>query len=171
MNTNHRVGVITTIATVALAAATAAAAQTGAQQALAKALAPVSFSLESGMSAAEAQGTPISAKFEMEDNKLQLSVYTMKGAAFSEVVVDHATGKVVKTEPITAGEDLAAAKAQSAAMSKAKGSLRSAVEAAVKSHAGFRAVSAVPAMKAGQRVATIRLVKGTTFTTVSEKLD
>jgi hypothetical protein len=31
----------------------------------------------------------------------------MKGNAFSEVVVDQKTGKIVKTEPITEGEDLA----------------------------------------------------------------
>src|SRR2546425_2232163 len=91
MNTNHRLRVIATITGVLLTAAMAVAAQRGAQQALAKALAPVSFSLESGMSAAEAQGTPLSAKFEMEDNKLQLSVYTMKGSAFSEVVVEKRT--------------------------------------------------------------------------------
>jgi hypothetical protein len=53
---------------------------------------------------AEAQGTAISAKFELDDQKqLQLSVYTMKGNAFSEVVVDQKTGKIVKTEPITEG--------------------------------------------------------------------
>jgi hypothetical protein len=56
----------------------------------------------------KAQGTAISAKFELDDQKqLQLSVYTMKGNAFSEVVVDHKTGKIAKTEPITEGEDLA----------------------------------------------------------------
>ena len=37
----------------------------------------------------------------------------MKGGKFSEVIVDHDTGKVAKTEAITGGEDLAAAKEQS----------------------------------------------------------
>lgn len=47
----------------------------------------------------------------------------MKGNGFSEVIVDHKTGKVAKAEPITGGEDLTAAKAQSEAMAKAKRSL------------------------------------------------
>src|SRR5262249_25971311 len=45
-------------------------------------------SLEDGLAASEASGTPISAKFEMEDGKLQLSVYVAKGPAFTEVIVD-----------------------------------------------------------------------------------
>jgi len=40
-------------------------------------------------SASAHEGKPISAKFEIEDGKLQLSVYTAKGDTFSEVVVDH----------------------------------------------------------------------------------
>ena len=82
-------------------------------------------SLEKGLSASETQGKPISGKFEVEDGKLQLSVYTMKGDKFSEVIVDHKTGKVAKTEAITGGDDLTAAKAQSEAMAKTKLSLRS----------------------------------------------
>src|SRR5882762_9965398 len=91
---------------------------------LAKALKGVKTSLEKGLSASESQGKPISGKFEIEDGKLQLSVYTMKGDKFSEVIVDHATGKVAKTEAITGGGDLTAAKAQSEAMAKAKRSSR-----------------------------------------------
>ncbi|HEU0049206.1 MAG TPA: hypothetical protein VFQ43_16570, partial [Nitrososphaera sp.] len=60
---------------------------------LAKALKGVKTSLEKGLSASESQGKPISGKFEVEDGKLQLSVYTMKGEKFSEVIVDHKTGK------------------------------------------------------------------------------
>src|SRR5215467_13675353 len=69
-------------------------------------------SLEKGIAASKSAGTPISAKYEVEDGKLQLSVYTAKGDSFSEVIVDHKTGKVAKTEPITGGDDLTAAKAQ-----------------------------------------------------------
>jgi hypothetical protein len=138
---------------------------------LAKALKGVKFSLEKGLSASETQGKPISGKFEVEDGKLQFSVYTMKGDKFSEVIVDHKTGKTAKTEPITGGEDLSAAKAQSGAMAKAKLSLRSATEKAVKANKGFRAVSAMPSMKDGHPVAEITLVKGEEFKTVSEKLD
>src|SRR5438132_11776281 len=69
-------------------------------------------SLERGMAASKSKGTPISAKYEIEDGKLQLSVYTAKGDTFSEVIVDHKTGKVAKAERNTGGEDLAARKPQ-----------------------------------------------------------
>ena len=138
---------------------------------LAKALKGVKTSLEKGLAASESQGKPISGKFEVEEGKLQLSVYTMKGDKFSEVIVDHKTGKVAKTEAITGGGDLTAAKAQSGVMAKAKLSLRAATENAVKASKGFRAVSAMPSLKDGHPVAEITLVKGEEFKTVSEKLD
>ena len=138
---------------------------------LAKALKGVKTSLEKGLAASETQGKPISGKFEVEDGKLQLSVYTMKGDKFSEVIVDHKTGKVAKTEAITGGDDLTAAKAQSEAMAKTKLSLRGATEKAVKENKEFRAVSAMPSLKDGHPVAEITLVKGEEFKTVSEKLD
>jgi hypothetical protein len=50
--------------------------------------------LDDGLRASEAQGTPISGKFEIKDRKLQLSLYTMKDDKFFEVIVDHKTGKV-----------------------------------------------------------------------------
>ena len=138
---------------------------------LAKALKGVKTSLEKGLAASESQGKPISGKFEMEDGKLQLSVYTMKGDKFSEVIVDHKTGKVAKTEAITGGGDLTAAKAQSAAMAKAKLSLRAATENAVKANKGFVAVSVTPSLKDGHPVAEVTVLKGEEFKTVSEKLD
>ena len=138
---------------------------------LAKALKGVNTALEKGLAASESQGKPISGKFEVEDGKLQLSVYTMKADKFSEVIIDHKTGKVAKTEAITDGKDLTAAKAQSEALAKAKSSLRAATEKAVKANKGFRAVSAMPSLKDGHPVAEITLVKGEEFKTVSEKLD
>src|SRR2546427_823135 len=78
---------------------------------LAKALSAAKVSLQTGVSASATAGTPISAKYEVENGKLQLSVYTKEGSGFSEVVVDHTTGKVAKTDAITAqlaGLDLAA---------------------------------------------------------------
>src|SRR5436309_1924691 len=99
--------------------------------ALASALAPVKVTLEAALAASSAQGRPISAKFELEDGKLELSVYTEKGGKFSEVVVDTTKGTVSKSEPITEGDDLADAKAQSAVMAKAKRSLKEAVGKAV----------------------------------------
>src|SRR5690242_16127036 len=88
--------------------------------ALAKALPQATVSLDQGLKASGREGTPISAKYEIENGALQLSVYTMKGAKFSEVIVDHKSGAIAKAEPITEGDDLKAAQAQSAAMTKAK---------------------------------------------------
>ncbi len=138
---------------------------------LAKALKSGKVSLQKGLTASAKEGTPISAKYEVEHGKLQLSVYTMKGDKFSEVVVDHKTGKIAKAEPITGGDDLTAAKAQSEAMAKAKRSLDAAASEAVKGNKGFRAVSVVPALKDGHPVADVTLVKGTEWKTVAEKLD
>jgi len=138
---------------------------------LAKALKDAKITLQRGLTASAKAGKPISAKYEVEHGKLQLSVYTMKGDTFSEVVVDYKTGKVAKAEPITGGEDLTAAKGQSEAMAKAKRSLDAAASEAVKENKGYRAVSVMPALKDGHPVADVTLVKGTEWKTVSEKLD
>lgn len=128
-------------------------------------------SLEKGIVASKTKGKPISAKYEMEDGKLQLSVYTAKGDSFSEVIVDHKTGKVAKAEPITSGDDLTAAKSQNETMSKAKTSLDAAVAKAVRSNKGFKAVSALPSLKDGHPSADVTLMKGTESKLVTEKLD
>src|SRR5262249_38258578 len=141
------------------------------KSALAMDVGAAKVSLEKGLSAGEAQGKPISAKFEIEEGKFQLSVYTAKAGNFYEVIVDHLTGKVAKTEPITSGDDLTAAKAQNEAMAKAKSSLRSAVGQALKANKGYHAVSATPSAEGGQSTAEITLVKGSEWKTVKEKLD
>ena len=138
---------------------------------LEKALRDAKVPLERGLGASAKEGKPISAKYEVEDGKLQLSVYTMKGANFSEVIVDHKTGKIAKTEPITQGDDLTHAKEQSAAMAKAKRSLGAAASEAVKENKGYRVVSVFPTVKDGHPVADVTLVKGNEWKTVSEKLD
>ena len=138
---------------------------------LAKAMTQAKVSLQRGLTASAKEGKPISAKFEMEEGKLQLSVYTMKGDKFSEVIVDHKTGKVAKAEPITQGDDLTAAKAQSEAVAKAKRPLTAAAGEAVTENKGYRAVSVMPAIKDGHPVAEVALVKGTQWKTVAEKLD
>ena len=138
---------------------------------LAKALTAAKVSLQTGLSASASAGTPISAKYEVEDGKLQLSVYTKKGTGFSEVIVDHTTGKVKKTEPITSGDDLSAAKAQAETMAKARRSLRTAANQATNDNKGYRVVSVMPAFKEGHPVAEVTLVKGQDFKVVPEKLD
>jgi hypothetical protein len=138
---------------------------------LAKALQGVKMPLERGLTASAKEGKPISAKYEMEDGKLQLSVYTMKADKFSEVIVDHKTGKVAKAEPIAEGDDLTHAKAQSEAMAKAKRSLDAAASEAVRENKGYRVVAVTPALKDGHPVADVTLVKGTDWKTIAEKLD
>src|SRR5258707_11730112 len=99
------------------------------QAALARALQPAKATLEAGLQASEREGKPISAKFEIEDGKLQLSVYTAKGDGFTEEVLDPSTGAIVKVEKITDADDLKEAQAQNAAMTKATRSLLAATEA------------------------------------------
>lgn len=140
-------------------------------QELATALRAKHVALAAGIRAAEAKGKPISAKYEYEDGKLQLSVYTEKGAAFSEVIVDHKTGKIAKSEKISEGDDLKDAKEQSAAVAKAKFSVLSALEKALAANKGYSAVSAIATQKDGKPVAEITLLKGTEFKTVTEPLD
>src|SRR5262245_18559991 len=126
-------------------------------------------SLQQGLIASEREGQPISGKFEVDRGKFQL--YTAKDGKFSEVLVDYSTGQIAKVEPITKGEDLAAAQSQSAAMAKAKISLREAVEKALGEAAGFRALGAVPNLKDGRAVASVLLLKGEEFKIVNQALE
>ncbi len=137
--------------------------------ALATALKDVKVSLEDGLKAAEARGRPISAKYEIEDGKLQLSVYTMKDGKYSEVIVDHRTGKIANAEPITGKEDLAEAKRQAAGMAKAKVSLADAVAKVEKANPGYHAVSIAAELEGGAN-ADLTLLKGATLKQVDQKL-
>jgi hypothetical protein len=130
------------------------------QHALIKSLGSAKVSLQQGLTAAQRQGQPISGKFEVEDGKFQLSVYTANNGQFSEVLVDYGTGKIAKSEPITQGGELDTAKAQSAALAKAKITLRAAIDKAAKGSRGFRAVSVTPGLKDGHAIALVVLLKG-----------
>jgi len=143
----------------------------GDQTAVVKALSQAKVSLNQGLLAAAHEGNPISAKFELENGKLQLSVYTMKADKFSEVGVDPVSGKVVNVEGITEGEDLEAAKTQSDAMKRAKRSLGAALQEALKANKGYQAVSVFPSLKDGHAVAEVALAKGEELKSVDEKLD
>src|SRR5262249_47290573 len=118
------------------------------QAELANALSGAKVSLQQGFTASEREGQPISGKFEMDEGKLQLSVYTEKEGKFYEVIVDHTTGTIAKVEPIAEGEDLAHAKSQKAAMDKAKVKLADAATKAKGQAKGEAAaaivVSAIP---------------------------
>jgi hypothetical protein len=138
---------------------------------LARHMASAKMTLEDGLKASEREGKPISAKFEVEDGKLQFSAYTMKGDSFTEVVANPESGAVEKAEPITDPEDLENARQQRDAVTKATTSLLAATEKAVKANAGFRAVSIFPALKAGHPVAEVTLARAQEVKTASEKLD
>ena len=138
---------------------------------LATAMKGATATLQGGLKASEREGTPISAKFEIADGKLQLSVYTVKGNDFMEVVANPETGAIAEAEKITDTEDLKAATSQKAAMAKAKVPLLAATETAVKANPGFVAVSIFPDLKNGQATAEVTLLQGTTLKKVTEKLD
>jgi hypothetical protein len=143
----------------------------GGQEKLIKLLDTSKINLQQGLAASEQQGQPISAKFEVDEGKLQLSVYTSQDGKFSEVLVDFVAGKVLKFEPITEGEDLAAANSQSAAMTKAKTTLKEAVDKSKAQSATARAISVVPSLKDRRAVASIVLLDGEQVKTVQQPLD
>jgi len=145
------------------------------QAELANALSDVKVSLQQRFTASEREGQPISGKFEVDNGKLQLSVYTAKEGNFFEVIVDHMTGSVAKVEPITEGEDLTHAKAQKAAMDRAKIKLS---DAAIKAKGQAKGeatdalvVRAVPELKDDHPVVAVVLLQGKKFSTASEPLD
>ena len=141
------------------------------QAELANAMGNVKVSLQQGLKASEREGQPISGKFEVEDGKLQLSVYTAKEGKFFEVIVDHMTGTIAKVEPITEGEDLTHAKSQKAAMDRAKVKLGDAAEKAKGNVGEALVVSAVPELKGDSPVAAVVLLAGKRFSTVSQPLN
>jgi hypothetical protein len=152
--------------------ASAGAAAEGQEQAqLARSVSGAKATLQKGLQSGASHGKPISAKFEVEDGKLQLSVYTLKGAGYSEVVIDPNSGKVLKAETITDKEDLENAAAQKAAMAKAKKTLLAAVDHALKANSGYRAISVIPEVKSDHPVAAVTLMRWEAVKTVTEPLD
>jgi hypothetical protein len=139
--------------------------------ALAAALKDAKFTLQDGLKASEREGQPISAQFAIDNGKLQLSIYTIKGNDFAEVVADPKTGAIVSTEKITDSDDLNDAEEQKAAMAKATVSLLAAADTAVKDNAGFQVVGIFPELEDGHAVAEVTLLQGTTAKKVTEKLD
>ena len=138
--------------------------------AVAKMMPDAKVKLQQALAAAAGKGKPISAKYEMDEGKFQLSVYTAKGDAFSEVLVDYKTGKIAKSEKIDSGEDLAHAKEQADAMRSAKKPLKDAVDKA-EHEAGGRAVSVTPTVSDGHAKALVTVLKGGEFKEVTESLE
>jgi hypothetical protein len=77
----------------------------------------------------------------------------------------------MKAEPITEGNDLAAAKSQSAAMTKAKTTLKETIDKAAAQSPKARVVSAVPSLKDGRPVVSIAFLDGERMKTVQQPLD
>jgi hypothetical protein len=167
MNTRLSMLVISAIGGALLMGGTAIAAENGVDW---NALKAAKISLAKGLAAAQQKGKPISGKFEMEDGKLQLSVYTANKGKYSETIVDYKSGKISKSEAIKEGDDLSYAIAQDKAMAKAEKSLGAAADKAVVGNKGYRAVSVVPSLEQDKPVATIVLENATGTKTVSEKL-
>jgi hypothetical protein len=135
-------------------------------------LAPVvtaaKVTLEQGLLTSKQHGKPISAKFEIENGKPQLSIYTVKdGSKYFEVIVDHSSGEIAKAEPITGGDDLANAKKQNDGMFRATRELREAVKEAKRDNPGYSAVSVWSEMKDNHSVATVLLVKDNDWKTTA----
>jgi len=126
---------------------------------LATAVSGAKVPLEQGLLVSKKNGKPVSAKFEIENGKPQLSVYIVKdGSKYSEVIVDHASGEIAKAEPIT-GDDLTEAKKQSDGLFRATREIREAVKEAKHDNPGYLAVSVWPEMKDGHSMANVMLVK------------
>lgn len=139
--------------------------------AMAAALKEINFTLQDALKASEQQGQPISAQFEIDDGRLQISIYTSKGEDFVEVITDPKTGTVVRSQKITDDDELSDAADQKAAMAKATVSLIAAADAAVKENAGSRAVAIFPDLRDDHAIAEVTLLQGTTAKKVTEKLD
>src|ERR1700720_3544194 len=115
---------------------------------------------EGGLRGRKKNGKPVSAKFEIENGKPQLSVYIVKeGSKYSEVIVDHTSGEIAKAEPITGGDYLADAKKQNDGLFRATREIREAVKEAKRDNPGYLAVSVWPEMKDGHSLANVMLLK------------
>src|SRR6516162_275402 len=138
---------------------------------LAPVIAGARVTLEQGLATSKKNGKPVSAKFEIENGKPQLSIYTVRdGSKYFEVIVDHSSGEIAKADPITGGDDLTAAKKQSDSMFRATRELREAVKEAKRDNPGYNAVSVWSEMKDNHSVATVTLVKDNDWKTVANDL-
>ena len=150
----------------------AQAESTGGQAALARELQNAWLPLESAIAMSQREGTPISAKYEIDDDgTFQLSVYTMNAAGFSEVTFDYSVGVISKVETITDAGDLAAANAQKDTLSKATRTLGQATAEVVGQNSGYRAVNALPGLDGEHPVVEVILFDGSHWKTVTARLD
>jgi len=138
--------------------------------ALIKAMPQAKVPLAQGIKDAEQGGKAISAQYEVDEGKYQLSVFVSKGDDIDEVIVDYATGAIKSSEKLADPDDVKDAKKQVAAMAKAKTSLADAVAEAVKANPGYEAIRVVPRLSGGEAQAAITLLKGSSVKKATEKL-
>src|ERR1700750_1598312 len=98
--------------------------------ALIKALDGVQVTMANGLKVSETVGKPISAKFEIDEGHLRLSVYALANDGYREDVISPDTGVIMSAQKIADTDDLAAAEAQKKAMQAATVPLRIAADRA-----------------------------------------
>jgi hypothetical protein len=128
--------------------------------------------LDQALRSSERVGQPISAKYDVNEGAVQLSVTIQGGQGFADVIFDPKSTSITKTQPITDEEDLSQAQAHAKAMTKANASLVKPIEEALKANSGYYAVRVVPVLAAGVfPVAMVTLIKGKNTKDVFERLD
>jgi hypothetical protein len=137
---------------------------------LLKALDGLQVTLEDGLKASEVAGQPISAKFEIEGGRLQLSIYTASNDGFREALISTSTGVLMSAEKITDTDDLADAGAQTEAMRAATVPLLAVAKKAAAQTQGSRVVSVTPTQLGGRPVAKVTLVRAGALITVNEDI-
>ena len=141
--------------------------------AFAKAFAAATVTVDQALKAAQAQGTPISAKYEMDEKgALQLSVYVMKAPGqFAELTIDFKSGAIAKNEAITDNGDIADATGQATAVGNAKMTLVDAATKAVADNPGYKVISFSPEMRGPNPFAEIFVIKDTDVKKTAQKLN
>jgi len=135
---------------------------------VAKAVAQAKVTLDRALAASQAVGTPISAKYELDDHDdLMLSVYTAKfnGAQatdFREVFVDDTTGQIVNSKPITDTNDLKHASEQVTALGASTVKLAEFAARVAADNDGYVLAGIFPVMKDGAAAVEVHLMKGST---------
>jgi hypothetical protein len=133
---------------------------------IAPVVAGTTVTLEQGLIASKKNGKPVSGKFEIENGKPQLSIYTVKdGSKYYEVIVDHSSGNIAKADPIAEGDDLTTAKKQNDGLFRATRELSEAVKEAKRDNPGYRAAAVWSEIKDGHSMATVMLVKNSHWKT------
>jgi hypothetical protein len=139
--------------------------------AFAAAIREVPATLQQGLVSASRSGRPISAKFEMDGDEAELTVYVARPDGFREITINPRTGAAAGATIISEGDDLKDAQTQAAAMANAKISLLESAQHAVAAKPGARVVSVFPGARNGHAVAVITLLSGDDFSKVTEGLE